>query len=114
LRIAPQEVVEAVRRLMRELSEKEGVAVERAYLFGSYAKGSWLRTSDVDLVIVSRGFEGMPFVKRLDLVNRVQWRAGIRPFVEAIPLTPSELEERVERSAVLRDASRYWIEIAPQ
>jgi predicted nucleotidyltransferase len=107
-------VVEAVRKLMKELSEEEGITIERAYLFGSYAKGSWLRTSDVDLVIVSRGFKGMPFIKRLDLVNRVQWRAGIRPFIEAIPLTPDELKERVERSAVLRDASRYWIEIAPQ
>jgi hypothetical protein len=56
----------------------------------------------------------MPFIKRLDLVNRVQWRAGIRPFIEAIPLTPDELKERVERSAVPRDASRYWMEIAPQ
>jgi predicted nucleotidyltransferase len=106
-------VVEAVRKLMKELSEEE-ITIERAYLFGSHAKGSWLRTSDVDLVIVSRGFKGMPFIKRLDLVNRVQWRAGIRPFIEAIPLTPDELKERVERSAVLRDASRYWIEIAPQ
>jgi predicted nucleotidyltransferase len=114
LKITPREVVEAVRKLMKELSEEEGITIGRAYLFGSYAKGSWLRTSDVDLVIVSRGFEGMPFIKRLDLVNRVQWRAGIRPFIEAIPLTPDELKERVERSAVLRDASRYWIEIAPQ
>jgi predicted nucleotidyltransferase len=113
LKITLREVVEAVRKLMKELSEEE-ITIERAYLFGSHAKGSWLRTSDVDLVIVSRGFKGMPFIKRLDLVNRVQWRAGIRPFIEAIPLTPDELKERVERSAVLRDASRYWIEIAPQ
>lgn len=104
-------VVEAIRRLVKELSESEGIAVERAYLFGSYAKGSWIKTSDVDLVIVSQDFEGMPFLKRLDVVNRAQWRAGIRPFIEAIPLTPNELKERAERSAVLRDASKYWIEV---
>jgi len=111
LRTISREVLEAVRKLVKELSRNEGIAVERAYLFGSYAKGSWIKTSDVDLVIVSRGFEGMSFLKRLDLVNRVQWRAGIRPFIEAIPLTPDELKERMEKSAVLRDASKYWIEI---
>lgn len=106
-----RDVVEAIRKLVKELSENEGIAVEKAYLFGSHAKGSWIKTSDVDLVIVSRDFEGVSFLKRLDVVNRVQWRAGIRPFIEAIPLTPNELKERAERSAVLRDASKYWIEI---
>jgi len=74
-----REVVEAIRRLMKELSESEGIVVEKAYLFGSYAKGSWIKTSDVDLVIVSRGFEGVPFLKRLDIVNRAQWRWGYGP-----------------------------------
>ena len=111
MRTISREALEAVRKLVKELSRNEGIVVERAYLFGSYAKGSWIKTSDVDLVIVSRGFEGMSFLKRLDLVNRVQWRAGIRPFIEAIPLTPDELKERMEKSAVLRDASKYWIEI---
>ena len=106
-----QEVVEAVKKLVKELSEGEGIVVEKVYLFGSYAKGSWIKTSDVDLVIVSRGFEDVPFLKRLDIVNRAQWRAGIRPFIEAIPLTPDELRDRVERSVVLRDASKYWVEI---
>jgi len=38
---------------------------------------------------------------------------GVRPFIEAIPLTPDEFKERVERSALLRDASKYWIEVPP-
>ncbi|MEM4566856.1 MAG: nucleotidyltransferase domain-containing protein [Sulfolobales archaeon] len=106
----PGNIVEAVKRLLEELS-KEGVAVERAYLFGSYVKGSWIKTSDIDLVVVSRNFEGMSFTERLDLINRLQWRAGITPFIEAIPLTPRELEERIQQSVVLRDASKYWVEV---
>jgi len=86
--------------------------VREAYLFGSYAKGTWLKTSDVDLVIVSEDFRGMRFLERLDLINELQWKAGIRPFVEAIPLTPDEFAERLQESAVLRDASKYWIKIA--
>jgi len=41
-------------------------------LFGSYVKGSWIKTSDIDLVVVSRDFEGMSFTERLDLINRLQ------------------------------------------
>ncbi|MEM2823986.1 MAG: nucleotidyltransferase domain-containing protein [Thermofilaceae archaeon] len=88
------------------------IRVREAYLFGSYAKGTWLKTSDVDLVIVSEDFRGMRFLERLDLINELQWKAGIRPFVEAIPLTPDEFAERLQESAVLRDASKYWIKIA--
>ncbi|MEM2316049.1 MAG: nucleotidyltransferase domain-containing protein [Candidatus Nezhaarchaeales archaeon] len=51
---------------------KYGIVVERAYLFGSYVKGSWIKTSDIDLVVVSRDFEGMSFTERLDLINRLQ------------------------------------------
>jgi len=103
------EVLRAVELLLEELSKR--VRVESAYLFGSYAKGTWIRTSDVDLVIVSPDFRGVPYLERLDLVNEVQWRLSIRPFIEAVPLTPEELEVKLEESAVIRDASRYWIRV---
>ena len=107
---APREAVEAAERLLKALSSKVG-GVEEAYLFGSYAKGTWLRTSDVDLIVVSDGFRGMKFLDRLDLANRLAWELGIRPHVEVIPLTPEEFRERLGRSAVLRDASKYWVKL---
>ena len=103
------EVLRAVELLLEELSRR--VRVEGAYLFGSYAKGTWIRTGDVDLVVVSPDFRGVPYLKRLDLVNEVQWRLSIRPFIEAVPLTSEELEVKLEESAVIRDASRYWIRV---
>lgn len=111
MRNIPGHVIEAIRMFLKELS-KEKIVIEKAYLFGSYAKDSWIKTSDVDLIIVSRDFEGMPFTKRLDLINKVQWKTGISPFIEAIPLTPQELKERAQQSVVLRDASKYWVEVA--
>ena len=107
----PEHVIQAVKRLLQLLSQR--VRVEKAYLFGSYVKGTWLKTSDVDLVIVSPDFEGIPFLKRLDMINELQWRAGITPHVETIPLTPSELKEKLKSSTVIRDASKYWIEVDP-
>ncbi len=38
--------------------EKKGVPVERAYLFGSWAKGKEHKWSDIDLAIVSPKFRG--------------------------------------------------------
>jgi len=40
-----------------------------------------------------------------------QWKLNIRPFIEAIPLTPEELEAKLKESAVIRDASKYWIRV---
>ena len=104
-----EEVIKVAKRLIELLSPR--FRVSEAYVFGSYVRGTWLRTSDIDLVIVSPDFEGIPFLRRLDIINEIQWRAGIRPYIEAIPLTPSEFFRKIGESAVLRDASRYWIKI---
>ncbi|MEB3851474.1 MAG: nucleotidyltransferase domain-containing protein [Desulfurococcales archaeon] len=104
------DALRAAERLVEAL-ERRGVRVEAAYLFGSRVRGDWLVSSDVDLVIVSPGFRGLRYLERLDLVERVQWEEGIAPHVEAVPLTPEELAERLRGSAVLRDASRYWVRV---
>jgi len=109
LRNIPEEVLQAIKKLISLLSEK--INIDKAYLYGSYARGSWLKTSDIDLIIVSPSFENMPLMKRLDMINEVQWKAGIHPYIEAIPLTPIEFKEKSDKSTLLRDASKYWIEI---
>jgi len=103
-------VVEAIKTLVRGL-RSHGVRVERVLVFGSRVRGDWLKTSDIDVVLVSKDWKGMKFTERLDLVEKVQWENNIRIHIEAIPLTPEELEEGTRHSAVLRDASRYWIEL---
>ncbi|MDJ0270118.1 MAG: nucleotidyltransferase domain-containing protein [Aigarchaeota archaeon] len=109
-REVPERAVSAAKQLLRELSRR--FRIEKAYLFGSYAKGSWLYVSDVDLVIVSPDFKGMRFMDRLEHVYRAAWSLRISPAIEAIPLTPEELEEKKNSSVVISDASKYWIEIS--
>lgn len=104
----PSNVINAIRKLVGKLEEK-GIHVEKVYLFGSYARGDWLTTSDVDLVIVSKDFEGIPFNKRLDIINEIIWEERIKPYIEALPYTPKELEKKVRGKTLLMDASRYWI-----
>ena len=97
-------------RLVRGLARR-GVRVREVYVFGSRVRGDWLKTSDIDAVLVSDDFEGMSFMERLELVERVQWEENITPHIEAIPLTSSELRERLHSSVVLRDASKYWVRV---
>lgn len=105
----PEEVANAIQSFLELLSGR--FRIKRAYLFGSYARGTWLKTSDVDLIVVSPDFRGIPYHKRLEIAYEIQWKAGIRPFIEVVPLTPEELERKLEESAVIRDASKYWIRI---
>ena len=87
------------------------ISIEECYLFGSYVKGTWIKHSDIDLVIVSKDFGGLNMSKRLDLLYRVQWENNIEHFIEVIPLTPEEFSKKLRSSAVLMDASKYWIKI---
>ena len=104
-----ERVMRVVEEFLEEVSKR--FRVEEAYLFGSYARGDWIKSSDIDLVIVSRHFEGMSFSERLEVLYRLEWEKKITPHIEVIPLTPRELRERLEKSAVLRDASKYWVRV---
>ncbi|MEZ0248363.1 MAG: nucleotidyltransferase domain-containing protein [Thermoproteus sp.] len=100
-----EKVVEHVRRFIEEL-EKTGVVVEAAYLFGSWARGDWLWDSDVDIVLVSPSFRGMFWLRRLEFLAKVEARLDLPVSLDVLPYTPEELAEA--KSAVLKDAMRYW------
>lgn len=95
-------LVELADRLRRELGDVE------VYLFGSYARGDWLKSSDLDLIVVSPKFEGMSIGERYRIVR------SLLPdtiSVELLLYTPREFARARERSVVVRDASRYWIKL---
>jgi len=103
----PKKVVEIVKRLC-ELLRRKGIEVRAAYLFGSYAKGTQLKRSDIDLVIISDSWKNLPFTKRMDLINEIIWKERLGN-IEVIPVTAEEFSRK--DSVVLRDASKYWIKI---
>ena len=60
-----------------------GVEVDEAYLFGSSLEGVADKESDIDLAVVSRDFQGIPFydVKKISKYRRkVDLRLEIHPF----------------------------------
>jgi len=62
----------AIKLLAEALSEK--IRVDAIYVFGSSIRGDWLKHSDIDVIIVSRDFKNLPFTKRIDMIEEIQWR----------------------------------------
>lgn len=87
----PKKIVQVVRGYSDRLEQQEHIPVERVILYGSYAKGTPRKWSDVDICIISpkfkRPFEAMTLLwqKR----NREEVLAGIEP----VGFTPKDFEE---------------------
>jgi uncharacterized protein len=78
------ELIDAIGGFMRR------VGVEEAILYGSRARGDNLRTSDVDLILISPRFEGLRPHRRLADLQE-QWDPAM-PFLEVLAYTPEEFE----------------------
>ncbi|MEM2336490.1 MAG: nucleotidyltransferase domain-containing protein [Candidatus Bathyarchaeia archaeon] len=86
-----------VRRYLRSLPIK----VDFAILFGSTVYGERLKDSDIDLIVVSKDFEGMPFERRM-LILQKSWKHDV--MLEAFGFTPKEFEKLKNKSIVVQEA----------
>jgi uncharacterized protein len=75
---------ESIRRFLEHL-KAEGIRVESAYLFGSFAGGNPNRWSDIDLAIVSPDISEDRFQERVRLMSL---SATIDPRIEPVPFRP--------------------------
>ena len=97
------ELIDEIRSYMRR------VRVGEAILYGSRARGDYLHTSDVDLMLISPRFEGVRFVDRLAPLHG-EWRLWwIYP--ELLAYTPEEFERAREGLGIEREAARTGIRI---
>jgi hypothetical protein len=81
--------------------------IEKAIFFGSRARGDNLKTSDYDLILVSRDFEGVFFSQR---------SADMYEFWDYYPLdielfcyTPQEFEVMLKRIGTVQQAAKEGI-----
>jgi predicted nucleotidyltransferase len=79
----------------------EGIAVDKLFLFGSYARGKAVRGSDIDLLLISRSFSRTSLWDRAKVMGRII-RRHPEPF-EVLMMTEKEFR-----------ASRFASEIAGQ
>ena len=70
---------------------REYVRLERVFLYGSYAYGTPLSRSDIDLVILSSDFARMERRRRQEQLAIWAWQAGVGD-IEALGLAPEEFE----------------------
>ena len=105
----PEGVVRALEEFLERLAEALDGDFE-AYLFGSFARGDWLRDSDIDVIVVSRRLRGVPWHERYPMLRRLAPDA--HPF-DILAYTPEEFEELARRSATLASAARHWVRIYP-
>ncbi|MEK6573019.1 MAG: nucleotidyltransferase domain-containing protein, partial [Chloroflexota bacterium] len=70
---------------------REHYRVERAILFGSYARGNQREDSDIDLIVISPDFRGMPKLERHQELGWIAWKAKT-DYLEPLGFTSEEYE----------------------
>jgi len=81
----------------------------KVMISGSRVKGTATKDSDIDVIIVSESFTGIPFVRRMSLVMK---SARFKKHVDYFCYTPEEFERLKNTSSILRDAVSNAIEVA--
>lgn len=83
------EIINEIRRLVQSL--KKNIKLDSVILFGSYAKGTAVEDSDVDIAVISPEFGQNP-LKDKQLIYRTIIKENIEPFFEIHTFTPGELK----------------------
>ncbi|MGB9813755.1 MAG: nucleotidyltransferase domain-containing protein [Thermovenabulum sp.] len=87
---------------------KKGIKINKVILFGSYARGEALKTSDVDLAIVSEDFNKMNFFERLEFLNK-NWNYDIG--ADILGYTPEEFEDLANKISFVSEIVKTGIDI---
>lgn len=97
-------VAESIRRFLDHLGS-EGIRVERAYLFGSFAGGKPSRWSDIDIAIVSPDVSEDRFQERVRLMLL---SSSIDSRIEPVPFRP---EAFVDEDPLVWEIKRKGIRV---
>lgn len=81
--------IKKVKLFIKKLNDS-GVPVDSAYLFGSYAKGSAGKNSDIDVCVVSSVF-GKDYIK--EMVNLRKISLGIDSRIEPVPFSLNDIND---------------------
>lgn len=88
---------------------KNNYNIQKIFLFGSRARGDYLKNSDYDVIIVSHDFEGVFFTKRISEIYKF-WN-GYPLDIEPLCYTPEEFEKKSKQIGIVQQALKEGIEI---
>jgi len=94
-----------IKRLVKSYLKRLPINVKYAILFGSTVKGTRLRESDIDLIVVSDDFEGMSLVKRIQLL--LKYWTHKRVELEVFGYTEDEIKKLKGKSIIVSEALEY-------
>ncbi len=97
-REVPETIAQPLARFLETLRKRDPEA--KVFLCGSYARGDWLKDSDVDLIVVSRIFSKLDVGKRFVLVKKLM---GPGCSLDLLAFTPKEFGRAAERSMIVED-----------
>ena len=92
----------------RFLRRLKGYRIERAILFGSRARGDWLKESDWDLLLVSEDFVGLSFRERSKCVLDFWLNSET---LEVLCYTPEEFLRKRKQIGIVQTAAQEGIEL---
>src|SRR3990172_12460323 len=92
-------VIDEIEKFVKRV--KKIIRIEKVIVFGSRAREDYLADSDVDLIIVSRDFEGVPFYERMDKLILL-WESPLD--LEALCYTPEEFKMKKEEICIVKQA----------
>ncbi|TCL74130.1 nucleotidyltransferase [Hydrogenispora ethanolica] len=101
----PENINLAIREYVSELSKE--IPVQKAVLFGSYARGNYDRDSDVDLAIFSDYFAGS---SRIEGIKFLLARARKYNHYDFQPI-PFTYQDYIEREGFVAEVLKEGVEI---
>jgi hypothetical protein len=100
-----KEIIKLVKEFMLQVKE---IDLQKIILFGSQATGKANKESDIDLIIVAKGFENMDFFER---VKKMYQHWNLDYPVDFLCYTPKEFAKKKKRINIVSEAIKEGIEI---
>ncbi len=83
------DLIELVKKFIERLSQ-DNIRINKAILYGSYAKGSNDEWSDIDLAVVSEDFIGNRILDRERMIKSI---VDINTNISPLPFRPEDFDE---------------------
>ena len=100
----PQNILEITNEYINKVRAQ--IPVEKAILFGSYSKGTYMADSDVDIAIFSSAFEEMTRIDGLTflLMQALGYKLDLQP-------QPFTMKEYEEKTGLVSEIIRTGVEL---
>ncbi len=94
---AKASALKELQQFKKVLSKK--IKVQQMILYGSRARGDYLKYSDVDVIVVSGAFKTIPFLERIYQTSK-SWKWDLP--LEVFCYTPEEFETKQKESGYMK------------